>query len=167
MRSAHLLAASVILAGAQAQAQTYQLAYAGRALTVVKGYLTVPGATKLKILYTLPSLPPAGQCTSADITTLPKSYSDGSDTIPSLTAAGYTISTTFGFCMAKSGTKIASWSFILTSYSTESRLPYYTYDAKTSHVVGTKTSDTVTWDADAGYYKDTGASGVWRLKTLK
>lgn len=167
MRSAYLLAATVILAGAPANAATYQLAYAGKALAVEKGYLAVPGATKLKILYKVSSLPAPGQCTTSNITSLPKYYSDGSNTITSLTAAGYTISTTFSFCMTKIGTKVASWSFALSSYSTESRLPYYAYDASTSHVAGTKTPDSVTWDAASGYYKDTGPSGGWKVKTLK
>ena len=166
MRSVHLLATSVVLAGTSAHAQTYQLAYRGRALAVVKGYLAVPGATKLKIVYSLSSLPSPGECTASKITSPPKSYSDGTNTITSLAEAGYTISTTFSFCMAKTGTKIASWSFALSSYSTESRLPYYAYDASTSHVVGTKTPDSVTWDASSGYYKDTGPSGGWRVKPV-
>jgi hypothetical protein len=167
MRSAHLLTALVFLAGSPAHAVTYQLAYAGGALAVAKGYLGVPGATRLRIVYSLPSLPSAGQCTASNITSLPKSYSDGSNTITSLTASGYTISTILSFCIAKTGTKIASWSFALSSYSTESRLPYYAYDASTSHKVGTKTPDSVTWDAPSGYYMDTGRSGVWRLKTVQ
>jgi len=167
MRTANLLAASLILVGTPAHAQTYKLTYTGKALTGVKGYLAVPGATKLRIVYSLSSLPSAGQCTASDITTLPKSYSDGSNTLASLAEAGYTITTTLSFCMGKTGTKMSSWSFALSSYSTESRLPYYTYDAQSSHVAGTKTPDSVTWDAAAGYYKDSGQSGVWRLKTLQ
>jgi hypothetical protein len=167
MRSPILLAASVILAGASAHAQSYQLTYTGKALSGVKGYLAVPGATKLQIVYSVSSLPAAGKCTTSNITTLPKSYSDGSNTMTGLVSAGYTVTTTFSFCMGKTGTKLSSWSFALTSYSTQSRLPYYTYDAKTSHVVGTKTPDSVTWDAAAGNYKDAGASGAWKIKSVQ
>ena len=167
MRSAILVAASALLAATPAQAQTYRLIYSGKALAGVKGYLAVPGAKKLQIVYSLSSLPAAGQCTASDITTLPQSYSDGSDTMTSLAASGYTITTTLTFCMDKTGTKIPSWSFALSSYSTQSRLPYYTYDAKTSHVTGTKTPDSISWDAPAGNYKDSGHSGGWRLKAVK
>jgi hypothetical protein len=168
MRSANLLlAASVILTAAPAHAQPYQLTYTGKALSGVKGYLAVPGATSLQIVYTVSSLPAAKKCTTGNITALPKSYSDGSNTMTGLISSGYLITTNFSFCMGKTGTKVSSWSFALTSYDSQSRLPYYSYDAKTSHVVGTKTPDSVTWDAAAGDYKDAGASGVWRLKTLK
>jgi hypothetical protein len=167
MRSAILIVASTLLAAAPAHAQAYRLIYTGKALAGVKGYLALPGAKRLQIVYSLSSLPAAGQCTASNIKTLPQSYSDGTDTLTSLVASGYTITTILTFCMDKTGTKIPSWSFALNSYSTQSRLPYYTYEAKTSHVVGTKTPDSVVWDAASGNYKDSGRSGEWRLKTVK
>ena len=76
------------VASGTANAQPYTINFKSSALTPANGTPGVPGATFFRISLTIAALPPKGACTSTGITV--NSFSDGANSMASLSASGYT-----------------------------------------------------------------------------
>jgi hypothetical protein len=139
MRNVSLLIASTFFACGLANAKTYQLAFTGKSVKKPPGCSGttcsgISGADQLGLVFAGPTKLPANQCSSplGNGWSL-VSFTDGVNTLASLEAAGWTISSVdLSVCTDSTGKKVVSWSADFDLLFNYPSADYNAYSASTS-----------------------------------
>lgn len=175
MRILGFLITCLTFMSVSAHAQTYLLTYTGKPLKVTKGDDPLPGATNIVLTYQFPAayLPGPGGCANYNSAQgfAPSSYSDGANTLASLQAAGYGLSSVIYFCLDSTGKKIVSWRVGM-SGATGDRNPYNYFQVQSAYNYMTyqnyKDAVELYIDVPGGiYYGDSAPAGKWKIKRIK
>jgi hypothetical protein len=176
MRNAFPTALALLLMAGAASAKTFQLTYTGGRLRHVSQYHGIPGEKKLVFVITSNQPFPKNTCFGVPLSEV-TSFTDGVDTIATLTAAGYILSQNsfFSLCSDTSGQHIRTWQIAYgwtapSQYSEEDN----TYEVTSFYPEG----DNGFYDqssfvlAEHNGYKtlemeDVLTPGTWRYKVLK
>jgi hypothetical protein len=173
MRNAFRILPALLLMAAPACAKTFQLKYTGGQLDRVSGR-GIRGAKRLVYVITSKKPFPKNSCFDVPLAEV-TAFTDGVDSIATLTAAGYTLdqTSTLSLCSDASGRHILTWQINYT-FSEPSQYPGRdsTYYSDTDNPASGY-YDTCTFSiAEQHNYKIRGmanprAPGTWKYKVLK
>jgi hypothetical protein len=175
LRSAIRILPALLLMAVPACAKTFQFTYTSGVLTRSHGIHPSPGAKQLAFVITSRKPFPKNTCFDVPLSEV-TSYTDGVDSIETLTAAGYTLDqdSFLSLCSDASGRHIMTWQ-ISYNFSEPSQYPNYpnNYSAQSNFPKYAGFYDTAFFlIGDYNRYKEdlmqnvTG-SGTWKYRVLR